>query len=902
MATTAREPAAGQVPWIQEALALPNGARFFRCALQVNPFEYVQRHSKDTEFTEEGAYNAALVAAALRAGIEVIAVTDHYRINSGAGLIAAAEAAGIAVFPGFEAKTKEGVHFLCLFEIGTDLDRVDRAIGECGIPDGDQPSPLGKHDATEMLALAEAWGSLCISAHVAASGGLLKLPPGQARAAIWKDPRLMAVIVPGPSWTPPPELRGILNNSDPTYRRRNAVAQIHAKDVAAPEDFSSASHSSWIKMSEVSLGGLRQAFLDWESRIRLGGELDPEPRTEIRAIRWDGGFLDGCVLHLNDDLNVLVGPPGAGKSTVIESVRYVLGLDSVGDDARTSHQGLVQKVVRSGTRISVLLHSHRPSPNDYLIERTVPNPPSVKQAATGEILDVQPSELVPEMQVFGQHEISEVARSPDKRTRLLERFVARDPGRGSRKASLRRSLTQSRTRLLSAGADIENARERLAALPGLEETLRRFRDAGVEERLKERSLLVREERTIKTGSERLTELQSLLDDLRAELPIDRAFAAPKALADLPGRDTLADLDTILERLSADLTAVATSFEEALARAEDAIEGVRSQWDERRKKVEEEYAKILRELQKTRVDGSEFIELRHQIEELRPLRERVAALEETETSLLTQRRDLLLEWEDLKAEEFRALEKAAKKVSRQLKPSVRVRVLAAAEREPLLAFLRERVGGRLKEACDALEQRSDLSLTELAETWRAGPSELSKRFSIPQPQAQRLADADPEVVMELEELELAPATDVELNVARQEDPEQWRRLEDLSTGQKATAILLLLLLESDAPLVIDQPEDDLDNRFIFDGVVPRMREEKRRRQFLFSTHNANIPVLGDAELIIGLSADGEAGDDGHAQVSAGQMGSIDMESVRSLVEELLEGGHEAFELRRLKYGF
>ena len=71
------------------------------------------------------------------------------------------------------------------------------------------------------------------------------------------------------------------------------------------------------------------------------------------------------------------------------------------------------------------------------------------------------------------------------------------------------------------------------------------------------------------------------------------------------------------------------------------------------------------------------------------------------------------------------------------------------------------------------------------------------------------------------------------------------------------MLLLLLLESDAPLIVDQPEDDLDNRFITEGVVPRMRDEKQRRQFIFSTHNANIPVQGDAELIVGLTASGEA---------------------------------------------
>ena len=85
--------------------------------------------------------------------------------------------------------------------------------------------------------------------------------------------------------------------------------------------------------------------------------------------------------------------------------------------------------------------------------------------------------------------------------------------------------------------------------------------------------------------------------------------------------------------------------------------------------------------------------------------------------------------------------------------------------------------------------------------------------------------------------------------------------------------LLLLLESDAPLIVDQPEDDLDNRFITEGVVPRMREEKQRRQFIFSTHNANIPVLGDAELIVGLSASGEA-EHGRARIAPEHMGSID----------------------------
>ncbi len=127
------------------------------------------------------------------------------------------------------------------------------------------------------------------------------------------------------------------------------------------------------------------------------------------------------------------------------------------------------------------------------------------------------------------------------------------------------------------------------------------------------------------------------------------------------------------------------------------------------------------------------------------------------------------------------------------------------------------------------------------------------------------------------------------------------MNDLSTGQKATTILLLLLLESDAPLIIDQPEDDLDNFFIAEGIIPKMREEKLSRQFIFSTHNANIPVLGDAELIVGLKAVGEAAL-GHGEIPVEWMGSIDDRNVRLNVEQILEGGKDAFEMCRAKYGF
>ena len=154
---------------MQAALNLPNGARFYRCALQVNPFAYLERHKKATPFKSEDEYNEAIIETCLAIGIEVIAVTDHYRVRHSSGLVRAAREANLHAFSGFEAVTKDGVHFLCLFDPDKD-EFLERFIGECGIHDTDRPSPTGSKDSIELLECAKTWGAVCIAAHVASEG------------------------------------------------------------------------------------------------------------------------------------------------------------------------------------------------------------------------------------------------------------------------------------------------------------------------------------------------------------------------------------------------------------------------------------------------------------------------------------------------------------------------------------------------------------------------------------------------------------------------------------------------------------------------------------------------------------------------------------------------------------
>jgi len=893
---------------IIKAKTLPVGAVFHRCALQVNPHHYGSTFRGKSSSGDEGAHAQAIIDKAAEIGVSVLAITDHNNVSSVPVFRSAAAGRGVQVFAGFELSSSEGIHVLCIFPQDTDDERLGRFLGEFGIRKTTPSSDLANKNFVDILRHVREQGGVAIAAHVTNESGLFKGLSGQARVQAWQAEHLLAIQIPGPIDDLPQDVRPIVENKNADYRRAHAadeklaVAVVNAKDIVQPEDLDDRSATCWIKMSEVSVEGLRQAFLDPGSRIRLNpkaGRLEPEEHAELVALVWEGGFLDGAAIHFNPNLNVLVGGRGTGKSTVVESLRCALALDAIGDDARKAHEGIVRHVLKSGTKISLLVRAHRPAVREYRIERTIPNPPLVRDDR-GEVSNLSPQDVLPRVEIYGQHEISELTKSREKLTRLLDRFVEKDESLPQRKAALRRDLEKNRRSVLETRAELRQIEERLAALPGLEETLERFREAGLEERLREQSLLVREERVLTSIPERLAPFRECLESLKREMPIDRVFLSAKALEDLPGKEILSRANRILEELERDLARIAKDLEQALQRAEEGVTAVRGEWEARKRSVQAAYERILRELQKSRVDGEEFIRLRRQIEELRPLRERQNLVRRVEKEHVDRRRALLAEWEDVKAEEFRRLDRAAKKVSQKLRDRVQVEVTAAGDREPLFKMLRE-IGGRLSEAIEALARVQTLSLPQFVEACRAGTDAVSKAYRITPAQADRLAKAEPEVLMRIEELELSPTTAIQLNTAPAGDPPVWQTLEDLSTGQKATAVLLLLLLESDAPLVVDQPEDDLDNRFITEGVVPRMRDEKQRRQFIFSTHNANIPVLGDAELIVGLSASGEA-ERGRARIAPEHMGSIDSRSVRELVEEILEGGKEAFEMRRRKYGF
>ncbi len=896
-------------PDASDILALPNGARFYKCALQVNPNDYAE-YRGGTGDPDAQHYAEQLVDRAMKADIEVIGITHHHNVDFIDIIRPIAEAVGITVFPGFELTSQEGVHVLCLYDPSTQLSQLKLFLGNFGLTNAESHTdPCNTTFSTILETVQKRQGGVAIAAHAPSdAGGLFKVLQKSARANAWRDDNLLAIQIAKGLDELQHDIRVIVENKNPDYKRevmrghRLAIAVVNAKDIEKPEDLSDPVATTWIKMAKLSIDGLKQAFLDPDSRIRLNTDDVPGPHVFLEAIEWEGGFLDGVRAHLNENLNVLIGGRGAGKSTIIESVRHVLGQSPATEAAERNFRGIVKDVIGSNTTIRVLVNSPRPAPRRYWIVRNGSNPSDVRDFNTGDVMSLEPKFVVGNLEIYGQHELSELSQQTLKQRRLLERFAVSLEATRKTKAQLKRKLKESRERIVRLELEAEQMDEQLAEQPRIEETLKRYRELGVEDKLKEHSALVREEQIIVTARDRLDPFAEGIESLRDSAP-DAIFLSEAALEGLGGKEVLVKLREPLGEVEQAIVKQVAQLSKANDDARMQVEQIAAEWREKRESpTKKEYEAILKNLDRDAVDGDDFLALQRQLEGLRPLRERRAQMSKILDEYRKERKRLLVEWEDTRIADRRAWDGVAKRVSKKLAGSVRVR-MGKEDRSTLEGLLRDHVEGNFTKPLQNLVVDNSMSAKALADVIRSGKEALLSSYDyLTDVTAERLAGAGDRLAMLLEEEEWVQLPEIELNLGAVDQP-NFVPLQRLSTGQKATALLCLLLLESDAPLIVDQPEDDLDNRFISEYIVPRMKDEKRQRQFIFATHNANIPVLGDAELVLGLtpSADPNTG------VLSGSIeeqhrGAIDNMPVRELMEEILEGGREAFFIRRAKYGF
>jgi ATPase subunit of ABC transporter with duplicated ATPase domains len=265
-------------------------------------------------------------------------------------------------------------------------------------------------------------------------------------------------------------------------------------------------------------------------------------------------------------------------------------------------------------------------------------------------------------------------------------------------------------------------------------------------------------------------------------------------------------------------------------------------------------------------------------------------EASRADLLTRRSQVLRRVSELRDRRFAIRKGVAEKLTRQF-PILRVSVEQGAGLDRYCDLLAEHLKGTGMQRGQVATRLSEaLVPTELCDLVRAGDlNAIANRSGLDVDRARKVADAltDAGAIYDIEAVDLDDYPRIELK-----DGQRFKGSAQLSTGQRCTTILPILLVQSERPLLIDQPEDNLDNAFVYDTVVTALRAVKGSRQVIFVTHNPNIPVLGEADRVFVFNSDGQ-----HASLE--QVGTVD--ECKDHIERLLEGGRDAFLQRKARYG-
>lgn len=875
-------------------------AEFFKCALQVNPAGYSKYRGRET--LSEEVYNQQLLDACLEEGIQVVGIADHGAVDAVDRIRELFNQHNIVVFPGFEICSSEKIHFVCLFDESRTVQELERYLSQLGYEDPDDCISPSTLSAVQIIEKVDDLKGFIFAAHCTSNDGVLK----RRMNHVWRHSALLAAQIPGPI----EDLKGVeddfyrqvILNKLPDYRRDRPIAVINAADVARAEEIKGAGASCLIKMTRPCFSSFKQAFLDPESRVRLNADKPQNYASAIESIGFTGGYLDETEIIFSEHLNAVIGGRGTGKSTLLEAIRFVLSKQPFGESAQKQHNSIIKNNLGNGALVLMKVRSAAMQGRVFTISR--------KYGGQSMVLDSNnqpstftPDDLLPGLELYGQNEIYEMTRDPQSRNQLVERFLDGDHNQFDiiiTRALMR--LKENRESILTALAQRAEMEAEVARLPRLLEQATQFKQLGLDEKLKVVPLLEKEKQLAQRNQEELNRLQEAVTSLK-DSQLDVIYLNDTAIDGLPHHAVLRQQRDALQLLQKHTEAAIQQFERLLHDVQETlsplhitlsglIAGEETLLEKAFKNIPASQGKSGRQI------GADYQELLRQIEKIRP---QAIALENRQKQideLYLQRKGLLFELVSARSSRSAALAKSVNRLNRKLDEKVRLNLQAEGNRQPLIHYLDQchldGVGARRL----AWVTEYDFTSENLVEHIRQGDVTLrSAGWSITPTVAQALTRLTEKQLLELEELTLPDTMEIELNVTHGEGEVQWRKIDELSTGQQCTAVLHLLLLENRDPLILDQPEDNLDNAFIADRIVTELRKAKLARQFLFATHNANIPVFGDAEWIGVLSVK-----EGKGRILPEQQGAIDLPEIQRQAANILEGGKNAFNLRREKYGF
>jgi energy-coupling factor transporter ATP-binding protein EcfA2 len=856
--------------------------------------------------------------------------------------------AGITVFPGVEVTTStgsDGIHILLIGDLTRTARDIDILLAKtCGFDDQRNPSfnpatgtpAAAPRSITDILDdLPDGW--LAIAPHALCDNGIASCETvkGSNRWRALHHDRLVALDVGGDNESTRSGGETKREGFNAEFRKRtlanfpclDRIAFISTSDSYSLDTLGS--RFTWIRMAEPSFEGLRQAFLDHEARIirdsdpKRTSKSDPNEidHSWIEAICVGGTIANSTApltLEFDPRLNVIIGGRGSGKSTVVAALRQVYGsVATLPESLRPEAEDFVQQVFGR----AVVTSRHRlPISGEQQETRWT--------AADGSTTDrggARTATSFP-VRILAQKELYERAR-PDpgdpylaSRNLLLlidEANEATGDGTQSSFEAERASAeyrcqaaVQARLQLESALSKRDELRARKAELRRQLEVLddpdRKARREHNERLVRERADLEASAASLNSAIAKMREqAEALLPDT-TELPVAAEHGS------------LEHHQQSLRRITGELRQqVQAALLEAEAKALQAREArLTGPWAEEAQRAVEDDMAYQAELVALGVDSEQYNALR---EDLSIVEATLADLERKGQDVVQARQTETSAWDELAA--IYATRRRRRghlgSVVAKRSGSLRFEIKSYADCVGWVSDARKllnlRADGFIADV-QALSQwlwygGTAEELDSRLALWRDalinGNSDAYRRLTTEVTQVRRtwwdrLRSQDFAVRLRLATL-LADDVITMRFLREGQDPdksESWQEVTHGSPGQRSAAMLSFVLHHGIEPLVLDQPEDDLDTALISQLVVKELRKSRWRRQVIVVTHNANIPVLGDAERVIAL--ENQAGCLRIKTTSGPHVGPLEIAEVRCEIQNVMEGGVPAFITREQRY--
>ncbi len=855
----------------------PHGAEWVRADFHLHTLKEpgASRKQLRAEFRDrENEFVKEWVGQLVAAKIRIAVITNHntFDVDEYKALRKAARRESILVLPGVELgiNAGKGIHALIVFA----SDWVDDQAANDGIQrflnsQFTSTPDEGSRSVEDIAGCLEKLDSydkdyFVVFAHVDSDNGLIQeLGWGQLKHVIetcgdrwqrvlglqkvmWPD----MVIQHWPVGLPPAFVEG----SDPTH----SIAEISQSD-----------RPCWLKIGDLSFESVKFALTDYGQRVRL---TEPEPRSGpmLHSVSFAGGLLDGQEYGLSEQLTTLIGSRGGGKSSVIECLRYALGIEPTDVDARYKNE-LVKAMLANGGEVIVMGRNE----HDQLVEVRRPLGFDPQVRLEGNATRLRPGDVFPNVLYFGQKDLGSRHESFEAEffARLTGAATADDQHQETQLVqAVRQAVTDYQSVLKAKGLDDEYAQEQ----ERLKHQLAVYAEKGVEDRLSALTVFDTDQRGVDELLGQLKELRNRVSQQDADWR--------EVMADWPElksgslQAAAARLTTLLENLQASKT----SFDRlvtGLQGTETELESIRTSIRETEHELQEGFAQLQREIAKPGLNLEEYRRKKSRYGQLVKLQQAAANRTQAEQTALSKVLTAAQALHRFRRELHRKEETALETCEKSIPDTIKLTTQFEDDRESFGRFLAEQLrstGFRAASRDRIVEQlRNGLAIFEhrdkLQDTLGAIADVEKLRTALFENLAEFLTWRVPD---------------------RREITFDGSPVRKLSLGQRATALLTLLTSLDDHPIMLlDQPEDDLDNETIFRHVVAPLLERKKHCQFVIATHNANIPVLGDAEQIHACR-EVQQGEYDH------QSGSLDCPATSKTIVDIMEGGAEAF-LRRQK---